>query len=84
MNPCRFARALALALLFTSLQVAAQDAGVPPPSDPGAAPLDGESPEARLAAARSACIEHIPEGKARPELVETFPERGKAGYAATL
>jgi hypothetical protein len=32
----------------------------------------------------SACIEHIPEGKQRPALEETFPERGRAGYAATL
>jgi hypothetical protein len=35
-------------------------------------------------AIRSACIEHIPEGKERPALVETFPERGRAGYSATL
>lgn len=34
--------------------------------------------------ARSACIEHIPEGKERPALRETFPERVRAGYAATL
>jgi hypothetical protein len=34
--------------------------------------------------ARSACIEHIPEGKERPPIKETFPERGRAGYAATL
>jgi hypothetical protein len=32
----------------------------------------------------SACIEHVPEGKARPAIVEAFPERGRAGYAAVL
>src|SRR5262245_34890443 len=32
----------------------------------------------------SACVEHIPEGKTRPALTESFPERGKAGYAAVL
>jgi hypothetical protein len=32
----------------------------------------------------SACVEHIPEGKERPVFVETFPERGRAGYAAVL
>jgi hypothetical protein len=33
---------------------------------------------------RSACVEHIPEGKARPTISESFPERGRAGYAAVL
>jgi hypothetical protein len=32
----------------------------------------------------SACVEHIPEGKTRPAMTESFPERAKAGYAATL
>lgn len=32
----------------------------------------------------SACIEHVPEGKQRPEIAESFPERGRAGYAAVL
>jgi hypothetical protein len=35
-------------------------------------------------ALRSACIEHIPEGKERPAIKEIFPERARAGYAATL
>jgi len=47
------------------------DAGVP-----AAAPL-GTS-------ASSACVEHIPEGKARPAMTESFPARAKAGYAAPL
>jgi hypothetical protein len=37
-----------------------------------------------VAPAFSACVEHIPEGKTRPVIRETFPERSKAGYAATL
>ncbi len=55
------------------------------------AEVQGGSPDAGVAAlappqrpAPSACVEHIPEGKARPALVESFPERAKAGYAAPL
>ena len=36
------------------------------------------------AAPRSACIEHVPEGKERPAIVESFPSRAMAGYAAVL
>jgi hypothetical protein len=32
----------------------------------------------------SACVEHIPEGKTRPVMSESFPVRAKAGYAALL
>ena len=32
----------------------------------------------------SACIEHVPEGKERPKIVESFPAKGQAGYAAVL
>jgi hypothetical protein len=32
----------------------------------------------------STCVEHVPEGKTRPELLEHFPEKMKAGYAAYL
>jgi hypothetical protein len=48
-------------------------------ADAGAAvaPLAASAP-------RSACVEHIPEGKQRPAITETFPERGRAGYSATL
>jgi hypothetical protein len=83
-------RGLGLGLLLQALplvagRVLAQDAGLPNRAAPnGAAPRTPDSAEARLAAARGACVEHIPEGKARPELVESFPERGKAGYAAVL
>jgi hypothetical protein len=69
-----------LALLAASTPSLAQDAGVPAQ---GALP-SADSREARLAAARAACVEHIPEGKMRPDLRESFPDRGKAGYAALL
>jgi hypothetical protein len=61
---------------------------------PGAFFLAGLSPGRALAQAdagaaaspvpRSACIEHIPEGKERPAITESFPERSRAGYAAVL
>jgi hypothetical protein len=46
------------------------------------AQADAGAPAA--SAPRSACIEHIPEGKERPAMSESFPERGRAGYAAVL
>jgi hypothetical protein len=49
---------------------------------PPAAGAAGAPPAA--SAPRSACVEHIPEGKQRPDITETFPERGRAGYAAVL
>lgn len=60
--------ALALALSGSAF------AQAPRASDAGAAP---SSPA-------SACIEHVPEGKQRPDIKESFPERGRAGYAAVL
>ncbi len=48
-----------------------------------AAQADAGAPVA-AAVAPSACIEHVPEGKERPAIQETFPERGRAGYAAVL
>ncbi len=62
--------ALALVLLWSPGAVGADraDAGAP----------SGASRE------RSACIEHIPEGKERPAIEETFPERARAGYAVVL
>lgn len=53
------------------------DAGAPGAAFGGALSGGGGGP-------RSACIEHVPEGKERPAISETFPERGRAGYAATL
>lgn len=54
------------------------DAGADPPVDPGAPP----AASAREVVA--SCVENVPSGAARPELVEVFPERGLSGYAATL
>lgn len=48
-----------------------------------AGPADAGAP-ALPAAVASACVEHIPEGKPRPALTESFPQRAKAGYAAPL
>ena len=62
--------ALGLALALSG--VAAADLGA-----------DAGVPRA-LAPPVSACVEHIPEGKTRPVVRETFPERSRAGYAATL
>jgi hypothetical protein len=35
-------------------------------------------------AARAECVETAPAGVARPQMVDSFPERGTSGYAATL
>ena len=63
-----WAAALALCLTRPASALASVDAGAP------LAP----------ASERSACIEHVPEGKERPAIKETFPERTRAGYAAVL
>ncbi|MEY2937204.1 MAG: hypothetical protein RL033_7953 [Pseudomonadota bacterium] len=66
-------------LLLTALPLllASTAAAQSSPADAGAAAM-------AAAVLPSACVEHIPEGKVRPALVETFPERAKAGYAAPL
>jgi hypothetical protein len=68
--------AAALATLLAAPAGLAQsgpaDAGVPAvPAEPARA-------------ASSACVEHIPEGKTRPAMSESFPARAKAGYAVPL
>jgi hypothetical protein len=79
-QPLRARRGLARAsLVAASGFVAAQAAATP---DAGAPPSAGTS--SLTARAPSACVEHVPEGKPRPELMESFPDRGKAGYAAVL
>jgi hypothetical protein len=75
------ALALAGATLSPMPPALAQTASAPLPADGGAA--SGAAADGNPAA-RSACIEHIPEGKERPTLEESFPERGRAGYAAKL
>jgi hypothetical protein len=69
LGPC-FGACFSLAVTSARADMGA-DAGAP-----GAA--------AGIASNTGACIEHIPEGKQRPAIKETFPERGRAGYAAVL
>lgn len=67
----------AAAVVFSGARArAAADAGASSGEPPPAAGMFGR--------AHSACIEHIPEGKERPQIKESFPERGRAGYAAML
>lgn len=48
-----------------------------------AVPARAEDP-ADAGAPEVTCIEHVPEGATRPQVVEAFPARGKSGYAAEL
>lgn len=86
-----------LALLVLTAPAAAQTVGPPasasaPAAATAAAPAgSGPSNSAQPAASpalsdsvASTCIERIPEGKAPPKLVESFPARGTSGHAATL
>jgi hypothetical protein len=57
------------------------DAGAPEPEDAGVTADAGADAGAELAAT---CIEHVPEGAARPVVKEDFPHRGTSGYAAEL
>jgi hypothetical protein len=69
--------ALALGALFFCTRAYADDAGVV---------LDaGTAPEGAAAAESvNGCVETLPSGGQRPELLDTFPDRGFSGYAATL
>jgi hypothetical protein len=50
----------------------------------GAAPALADAGAPAAAPNFSTCVEHIPEGKTRPVMTESFPQRAKAGYAALL
>jgi hypothetical protein len=76
----RIGGALASAALVFGARTSFAETGL---ADAGA-PLADHSGAAATVRPYSACVEHIPEGKARPEVKETFPERGKSGYAAPL
>lgn len=41
-------------------------------------------PAAQATPASATCVEHLPTGKARPLLTESFPDRGVSGHGATL
>jgi hypothetical protein len=60
-----------IVLSVSALGLLATNAIAAPPADP--APRTWAS-----------CVEHVPSGTSRPELVESFPARGTSGYASTL
>jgi hypothetical protein len=72
----RRAPCLGLLLVASSASAQAPSASVTPPAP---APADSGETEPR-----SACVEKLPAGKARPALSETFPARGLSGHALTL
>jgi hypothetical protein len=63
--------------LTTRIAWALGDAGTDAPEDTGPADTGPILVE-------GTCVEHLPAGKPRPQLHETFPARGLAGYALTL
>lgn len=69
----RVGAALTLALLLSTPKLAA---------DAGTSGTDAGTPAQRPSIA--GCVEHVPPGKTRPELSETFPASGLAGHAAVL
>ncbi|HEY6722765.1 MAG TPA: hypothetical protein VI197_02005 [Polyangiaceae bacterium] len=79
----RVSRWLPLALLLLAGAAAAQTAGPPAPAS-GAAAAPAPALPAAGDSISGICIERVPEGKAPPKLVESFPSRGKSGHAATL
>jgi hypothetical protein len=54
----------------------------PPP--PSLAPPARSSSAAPNSAASATCLEHVPLGKDRPNLIEKFPARGESGHVLTL
>jgi hypothetical protein len=80
-SPVCVRRAAALAgatclFLSSARALAAADAGAPS--------VEPRAAAGSFARTHSACIEHIPEGKERPQIKESFPDRGRAGYAVSL
>jgi hypothetical protein len=77
MAPTASARALtAFALLAETASSAIPSPGAPPPAPPPSAAAT--PPEA------STCKETFPAGSQRPKVTESFPDRGKSGYALVL
>jgi hypothetical protein len=80
-------RALAIAaLVFSAAPALAQvgassGASAAPPS---AAPAPAGTDSAAPATNSATCIEHVPEGKTRPELKEAMESRGVSGHALAL
>jgi hypothetical protein len=81
------------AFVCATTTFSAVHAGQPTPPNgaalPAPPPAPAASPQAQAANPPAApppgqCVEHLPSGRARPKVVETFPDRGLAGYAAEL
>jgi hypothetical protein len=56
----------------------------PPPSASAIASAPAASSSAAMPESVGGCVESFPEGVKRPTLVDSFPARGKSGYAAVL
>ncbi len=69
------ARGFGAALLLTGTAALADDP-TPSPATSGEPSSTGKT--------WSSCVEHLPTGATRPDLQETFPERGLSGHAARL
>jgi hypothetical protein len=72
----RWALTLGIALWGTSAW------GQEPPLDAGVVDAAAEPVDAGRVWA--SCVEHVPPGAARPEIKESFPQRGFSGYASNL
>ncbi len=57
---------------------------LPPASPPAQVQASEPGAPATAAPSSATCVERLPEGKSRPQLVERFPSRGLAGHAAWL
>lgn len=81
--------ALAKAVPFAVAAPVPPDAAAPPASlslsATGTAPASPppDTP-VRQAVPSNTCVEHVPAGKARPTMTESFPKRGLSGHAARL
>jgi hypothetical protein len=75
----------ALAALLANPSAHALDAGLAA-NEAGSGANDAGAAEAGSANARigPGCVERLPQGKERPRVTESFPERGTSGYAAQL
>lgn len=61
-------------------------AGASSPKQSASAPFPSSAgtPKPAPRALTRTCVEHLPDGKARPEVSERFPQRGYSGHAAVL
>jgi hypothetical protein len=70
--------------VLAALWLNAVQAAEPTPAPPATVPAPTPAPPPAAAPPPGQCVEHLPSGRARPRVVETFPERGLAGYATEL